>query len=214
MIKKKLIHIYELIKKEKGKLTLEQVNDLKQNVKALIDKKSNILKNFEMFEEEKDIMCMFFVPGMLENPDRQSQLSKSQINNSITQKSQNGSIHKSKILTDPLLEMIGKERIKKELEKRITTIRKNADPNSEECIICFSALEDPLCKIVLKCKHCFHTVCLFDWLKINPSCPMCRKNFRLDLLYAILKYLDQMVFKKSANVSYSNTIPLLGEHNA
>lgn len=29
----------------------------------------------------------------------------------------------------------------------------------------------------LPCAHCFHRVCITDWLKKNQSCPICRLAF-------------------------------------
>jgi len=47
----------------------------------------------------------------------------------------------------------------------------------EECTIC---LEDKLdctaCKKRLSCGHEFHLDCIKDWIKINKSCPNCRKK--------------------------------------
>ena len=56
-------------------------------------------------------------------------------------------------------------------------------PQQEEeeeqvCAICFEKCGEhdptatPCCE--LKCKHKFHTSCIFPWLSKNTSCPMCR----------------------------------------
>ena len=31
-------------------------------------------------------------------------------------------------------------------------------------------------------RHCFHVRCASDWLKIRPTCPLCRENFRSKIL--------------------------------
>lgn len=211
-IKANLIIIYKEIIKEKYLITLEEANQLKKEIHLLIDKKCNILKNFEMFEEEKKVMSMFFIPGMLEHPDRLSRLSMSQLTNPLIKTSNMDSIKSAPLLSDPLLQMIGKDRFKKKVEKRITTIRKNIDNSPNDCIICYSSLKNHSMKIVLKCDHCFHTTCLFDWLKINPSCPFCRTNFRINLLNAILTYLDQIIQIKTLENNHNNSTPLLGEY--
>jgi len=31
-------------------------------------------------------------------------------------------------------------------------------------------------------RHCFHVRCASDWLKVRPTCPLCRKDFRSKIL--------------------------------
>lgn len=209
-VKKKLIEAYEVVTGEKALISLEVAQKVKESLHSMIQKKSNILKNFEMFDEEKEVMSLFFVPGMLQNPNWQEDLNRSVSKKSVLP---GENLKNSRLLADPLLKMIGKERVKEEMEKRITNLIKNSEQDSGDCIICFSSLENARKKVVLKCQHSFHSVCLFDWLKINPSCPICRKNFRLDLLYAILAYLDGIILREKKMNQKPNTIPLLGNEN-
>jgi SNF2 family DNA or RNA helicase len=59
----------------------------------------------------------------------------------------------------------------KELERN--KIEKG-DKLEDDCPICFDKQhENTIHK--LKCGHSFHTECVNEWLKINASCPMCRK---------------------------------------
>ena len=210
-IKKKLIIIYNEILKERSSITAGQAEMLKKDIHLLIDKKCNILKNFEMFEEEKDVMLMFFIPGMLENPERLSEMSLSNDTRPLPTTSNLDSIKSAPLLTDPLLHIIGKDRFKKTMENRITSIRQHVDSNSKDCIICFSSLKNKFLKIELNCNHSFHSTCLFDWLKINPSCPICRTNFRINLLHAILTYLSQIINANSLQSNSINKTLLLGE---
>ena len=52
------------------------------------------------------------------------------------------------------------------------------EEEEQVCAICFEKCGEhdptstPCCE--LKCKHKFHTSCLFTWLSKNTSCPMCR----------------------------------------
>lgn len=41
------------------------------------------------------------------------------------------------------------------------------------CSICLESLQKTL-RIVTKCDHTFHKICLEDWMKENNTCPLCR----------------------------------------
>jgi len=49
---------------------------------------------------------------------------------------------------------------------------------NEECSICLSKVNKPRCKT--KCNHVFHITCLKEWLKMNTTCPLCRKSISDD----------------------------------
>lgn len=57
---------------------------------------------------------------------------------------------------------------------------KNWEVNSKECVICFSEFEEMDEIIVLGCdnRHTYHAACLKRWLRINNTCPICRKSLR------------------------------------
>lgn len=44
------------------------------------------------------------------------------------------------------------------------------------CIICSEPLEDEKIKLNCDCKIFYHRECITGWLKINSSCPTCRKH--------------------------------------
>jgi hypothetical protein len=49
----------------------------------------------------------------------------------------------------------------------------------EQCSICFELCDDnesPCCQ--LKCKHKFHTSCIFKWMSKNNTCPLCRAEVK------------------------------------
>lgn len=50
-----------------------------------------------------------------------------------------------------------------------------------ECVICFEPLQPSvdltLCVVKTSCNHYFHNNCLFEWIQINNTCPVCRINF-------------------------------------
>lgn len=45
---------------------------------------------------------------------------------------------------------------------------------TEICPICYESLNNCLI-VITQCKHAFHGTCLKHWVKINDSCPLCRK---------------------------------------
>lgn len=43
------------------------------------------------------------------------------------------------------------------------------------CSICLAEfLDSDLLRLLPNCKHFFHVLCIDPWLKLHPSCPMCR----------------------------------------
>ena len=48
----------------------------------------------------------------------------------------------------------------------------NEDDDKENCAICYNNLNPS--SEVLSCGHCFHTMCIYKWLKRSNTCPMCR----------------------------------------
>jgi Zinc finger, C3HC4 type (RING finger) len=56
-------------------------------------------------------------------------------------------------------------------EDQINSLENNLNPQGE-CSICQEKLENYSKKT--KCKHEFHENCIFPWLRIKNSCPVCR----------------------------------------
>lgn len=50
---------------------------------------------------------------------------------------------------------------------------------SNECSICLDTVEldEQITIIPCGCIQLYHPPCILSWLKINPSCPSCRKEF-------------------------------------
>lgn len=49
---------------------------------------------------------------------------------------------------------------------------------NDVCQICLHSYEDYNNCLYLKCKHFFHTGCLFPWIKKNKRCPLCKKPIK------------------------------------
>ncbi|CAH9096347.1 unnamed protein product [Cuscuta europaea] len=46
-----------------------------------------------------------------------------------------------------------------------------------ECSVCLAEfVEDENLRLLPKCSHVFHLLCIDTWLKSQPSCPICRAN--------------------------------------
>jgi len=58
------------------------------------------------------------------------------------------------------------------------TNQKNEDKNiNQECVICCDQFKmNDNVFTCIQCKKCYHNKCFTEWIRINPSCPNCRKN--------------------------------------
>ena len=59
-----------------------------------------------------------------------------------------------------------------------------------ECVVCLNLLHLNSFVVPLPCNkaHIFHPTCLFEWVKLNYTCPVCRKPMIKDE-EEILRYL-------------------------
>ena len=96
-------------------------------------------------------------------------------------------------VTQQLFGIIGRDIEQEQHDRRMSLINENNDSNSDDCIICFCDLGNLKESVALECGHHFHNECLFDWLKINPTCPMCRGHFRPELMKRMIKHLDSHI---------------------
>ncbi|XP_027337368.1 putative RING-H2 finger protein ATL21A [Abrus precatorius] len=55
--------------------------------------------------------------------------------------------------------------------------RRLPGPNNECCWICLAEYntKDTI-RCIPECKHCFHSRCIDEWLRINNTCPVCRNS--------------------------------------
>ncbi|XP_016494617.1 RING-H2 finger protein ATL20-like [Nicotiana tabacum] len=56
--------------------------------------------------------------------------------------------------------------------------------NESSCPICLAEyLAGEIAKCMPECQHCFHLDCVDKWLKINTTCPVCRKSLLFSKLH-------------------------------
>ncbi|OIT07421.1 PREDICTED: RING-H2 finger protein ATL20-like [Nicotiana attenuata] len=57
--------------------------------------------------------------------------------------------------------------------------------NESSCPICLAEyLAGEIAKCMPECQHCFHLECVDKWLKINTTCPVCRKSLLFSKLHS------------------------------
>ncbi|KAK9682751.1 hypothetical protein RND81_10G094300 [Saponaria officinalis] len=50
-------------------------------------------------------------------------------------------------------------------------------PNNGPCSICLSEYKPKeIVRCMPHCNHCFHVKCIDQWLKVGPTCPLCRNS--------------------------------------
>lgn len=55
--------------------------------------------------------------------------------------------------------------------------RRLPKPDDNTCSICLSEYRPKeTLKTIPECQHCFHANCIDEWLKLNATCPICRKS--------------------------------------
>ena len=78
----------------------------------------------------------------------------------------------------------------------------------ETCAVCLSALLDGERVRRLQCRHCFHSVCLDDWLVRRAVCPLCVRSVSVTVAPQRAAAVVEM-----AAMSVSSRAPLSGENN-
>lgn len=59
--------------------------------------------------------------------------------------------------------------------------RQDISSSHSDCAICLEEFVDgESCRVFHACKHLFHSACIDNWLRLNPSCPICR-NYVIDV---------------------------------
>jgi len=90
-------------------------------------------------------------------------------------KNSNNSLHIENLKNIKIRKIIAK------YENNFILNKKNMEKKNSEmiCTICQEKIITPKCSLT-SCKHPFHSMCLYKWLKESESCPLCRTNILND----------------------------------
>jgi hypothetical protein len=75
-------------------------------------------------------------------------------------------------------------RIQKKFRKAL------ANPNLEECPICYGTMLYPRLTKTLRCGHKFHRKCIDQWTATNSRCPLCRTSIEPEIPYHLQRYIS------------------------
>jgi hypothetical protein len=78
-----------------------------------------------------------------------------------------------------------------------------ANPNLEECSICYGTMLYPRLTKTLRCGHKFHRKCINKWTATNPSCPFCRTSIEPELPHHLRTRISMPV---SSNINNTNIV--------
>jgi hypothetical protein len=82
-----------------------------------------------------------------------------------------------------------------------------ANPNLEECPICYGTMLYPRLTKTLRCGHKFHRKCINKWTATNPSCPLCNASIEPERPYHLQRPISMPI---STNINYTiNTVNAL-----
>ena len=88
------------------------------------------------------------------------------------------------------------------IQKRFRTFRTaSANPNLQECPICFGTMLQPKLTQTLRCCHIFHRKCLKE-KNLNPICPICRTSIVPEQPHDLKTRLSM---PSSFNINITNT---------
>jgi hypothetical protein len=87
------------------------------------------------------------------------------------------------------------------IQKRFRRARASANPNLQECPICFGAMLQPKLTQTLRCCHIFHRKCLKE-NTLNPICPICRTSIVPEQPHDLKTRLSMPI---SFNINIANT---------
>ncbi|KZT65200.1 hypothetical protein DAEQUDRAFT_769052 [Daedalea quercina L-15889] len=94
--------------------------------------------------------------------------------------------------------------------------RRRKVPADGECAICSSPFRETRCPIIEipRCGHLFCKACMSDWIRTDHySCPMCRYNFRYDLIAIINRPFKAKAFYRAIQIAaliWDEAVAVLG----
>lgn len=75
-----------------------------------------------------------------------------------------------------------------------SSVKKQEGTPKKECGICFDALVEEESYVSFpKCMHQYHHECFENWVKKNPSCSVCKQDFRIGFAESIKEKANQSI---------------------
>ena len=186
-LKNTLNSIYVQISQTPMRMSNEKMVEARNEIRKMLKDHRAQVEKLNMLDSEASVIRRFFMPGAANSVGDPGPVKD---NSQIIQVEGENRMSR---LSQPLLEIMGRSGDNPDIERKISLIQERANPENEECIICFDDLNDESSKVVFKCDHKFHDACIFEWLKKNPTCPLCRHHFRIGLLQKIIKFLNDQL---------------------
>ncbi|XP_061357074.1 putative RING-H2 finger protein ATL21A [Gastrolobium bilobum] len=100
-------------------------------------------------------------------------------NDGIANARRNGTSQRSAISPQPAIVTTGLDESTIESYEKLVIgeSRRVPGPNDGSCWICLSEYNSKdTIRCIPECKHCFHTDCIDEWLRMNSTCPVCRNS--------------------------------------
>ena len=190
--------LYDRILRPIGSLSQTDIFEVIQTIRSIKHKNNRTLIKMPISKKEESVLSVFYKSDFVDSRVSFLNAREAKEHYCFHLSERNSSALDG--IKEPLLGMFDDKKYQEHLEKQITENMSNDFGDSNNCIICFLQVEDKSSTLTLKCRHTFHKTCIIGWLRIKPTCPICRRNFRIDFMNFIENYLDQKLIKKGVNV--------------
>jgi hypothetical protein len=91
-------------------------------------------------------------------------------------------------------------RIQKKFRKAL------ANPNLEECPICYGTMLYPRLTKTLRCGHKFHRKCIDQWTATNSRCPLCRTSIEPEIPYHLQRHISMPTSNINTTINTVNAL--------
>ena len=95
---------------------------------------------------------------------------------------------------------VATRRIQKKFRKAL------ANPNVENCSICYGTMLYPRLTKTLRCGHKFHRKCIEQWNATNPSCPFCRASIEPEIPYHLQRHISMPTSNINTTINTVNAL--------
>jgi len=103
-----------------------------------------------------------------------------------------------------LSELNSKRRATRRIQKKFR--KALANPNLENCSICYGTMLYPRLTKTLRCGHKFHRKCIEQWNATNPTCPFCRASIEPEIPYHIQRRISMPTSNINTTINTVNAL--------